>query len=264
VYVPGGERFSADLYRRSSARIDAACSGAYRRYHAAVRERHVAWFEERSGHRDLVRNWVARERWQAFPEGWEHLADALPEDAWHRWHLAGGSSQVLALSLLSAAMDADPAYGWMPLVRPGPEVWEAAFEVVLDPKFLNESPRQTSVDFLLRALFCRDESGFFEGGAIAAEAEFTEKGMGQCSCEGRKRGECSPRLSRRPYAEVAARSIGLRHQDAPAGVCGLSLTYQAVRNFAAADALSGIRGIGLAGFVLLYDARNPYFSGSGD
>ena len=52
----------------------------------------------------------------------------------------------------------------------------------------------------------------------------------------------------------------LRHNHPTAG-CSLSLAYQVVRNIAAAEAIAGDRRA--ATFLLLYDARNPYFTGAG-
>ncbi len=76
----------------------------------------------------------------------------------------------------------------------------------------------------------------------------TECGLGICSCE-------------RPYWAAASRAFGLRRPD-PGEPCALSVAYQAVRNVAAAEALAGENR--LATFLLLYDARNPGFSGAGD
>jgi hypothetical protein len=94
---------------------------------------------------------------------------------------------------------------------------------------------------------------------IAAEAKFTERGLGQCSSERRDAGCCSERVLKRPYWQVASSDLGLE-RGAEGGPCGLSLAYQAVRNVAAAQAIAGARRSST--FLLLYDARNPYFVGA--
>jgi hypothetical protein len=92
---------------------------------------------------------------------------------------------------------------------------------------------------------------------IVAEAKFTERGLGRCSCEMRDAGVCSERVLERPYWEVASRDMALERQ---AGRCSLSLAYQAVRNVAAAQAIAAAQRS--SAFLLLYDIRNPYFAGS--
>ena len=64
----------------------------------------------------------------------------------------------------------------------------------------------------------------------------------------------------RPYWLVARDVFGLDGPN-PGKPCQLDLTYQAVRNVAAAIELAGLRKAAAVG--LLYDARNPYFAGAG-
>jgi hypothetical protein len=199
---------------------------------------------------------VARTRQAAFPDGLEHLAGAIAARAWHRHHLSAGSSQVLAIALLAAASRADASLQWLPGERRsrhpdarclrGPL---ALFEVELAPAVLRERPRQTSLDWLV----------LDRHNVIAAEAKFTERGLGQCSCKGREAGLCSERVLQRPYWCVASKDMRL-HRDASRTRCHLSLAYQAVRNVAAAQAIAA--GRRSTAFLLLYDARNPYFAGS--
>jgi hypothetical protein len=93
---------------------------------------------------------------------------------------------------------------------------------------------------------------------IAVEAKFSEHGFSPCRCHHRDEGMCSARILERPYWSVAGRDLGLRHTPPQ---CSLSVAYQPVRNIAAAQAVAGpTRG---SAFVLLYDQRNPYFSGAG-
>jgi hypothetical protein len=65
----------------------------------------------------------------------------------------------------------------------------------------------------------------------------------------------------RPYWGVASRALGLTPPAAGRN-CALSLAYQPIRNIAAAAAIAGPHR--KASFVLLYDQRNPYFTGAGN
>lgn len=230
----------------TAERIDAECDAAYESYFADIRQRHIAYFAERPELRSDTHPFAAKSREAALPDGWEHLARALPANAWHRHHLSGGSSQMLALVLLAAAARADASLDWIAgnLHLRAPL---GLFEVELAPAVLNELPRQTTLDWLV--LDRRQ--------VIAAEAKFTERGLGQCSCEGRDTGSCSDRVLERLYWTVASRDMAIAAAD---GGCALSPAYQAVRNVAAAQALAGDRK---SAFLLLYDARNPYFAGTG-
>jgi Restriction Endonuclease associating with ARP len=226
--------------------IDVECEVAYSSYVGQIRRQHIAYFADRPQQRSEAQPFVARTRQAAFPDGCEHLAHALAETAWHRHHLSAASSQVLAVALLGSAACADPTLQWLPTG------WRfrralTLFEVELAATMLNERPRQTSVDWL--AIDCEH--------VTAAEAKFTERGFGRCSCELRDSGLCSERVLERPYWDVASRDMAL---DRQAGRCSLSLAYQAVRNVAAAQAIAA--GRRRSAFVLLYDIRNPYFAGT--
>jgi hypothetical protein len=231
----------------TSDRIDENCEAAYDDYVDHVRHTHVAYFATRPERKSATHAFGACSREAAFPDGWEHLAQVLAPGAWHRHHRSAGSSQVLALALLAAATRADSSLGWLSAeVSLGNPL--TLFEVEIADAVLNERPRQTSLDWLV----------IDHHDVIAAEAKFTERGLGQCSCKRRTEGQCSERVLERPYWEVAARDLRLKRQ--PAGQCSLGLGYQAVRNVAAAQAIAGERR--RSTFLLLYDARNPYFSGA--
>jgi hypothetical protein len=230
----------------TSDQIDAECMDAYASYIGQIRGRHTAYFAARPERRSRTRPFAARAREAAFPDRCEYLAATLPEPVWHRHHLSAGSSQVLAIALVASATRAEPSLQWLPggsrFLRP-----LLLFEVELAPDVLNEQPRQTSLGGLV----------VDRRHVLVAEAKFTEPGLGQCSCEGRNLGLCSARVLERPYWGVALREMQLERETPP---CSLSLTYQAVRNVAATQAIVGKRS---TTFLLLYDERNPYFAGAG-
>ena len=231
----------------SAAAIEEECAVAYQAYKREVNRRHLAYFRSRPEARDSERPWAATTRIAAFPDGGAELAGVLPERLWHRFHLFGGSSQVLAIALLAAAVKADPSLSWLPGADTLGARPAGLFEVELAADVLNERPRQTTIDWLVLG----------PRGVIAAEAKFTEQGFGGCSCERRSEGVCSARVLERPYWDVAEASLGLRRIE---GSCALSVAYQPVRNVAAAAAIAGGHR---STFMLLFDERNPYFAGAG-
>jgi hypothetical protein len=239
-----------EFVRWTAAAIDEECADSYAVYKRDVNRRHLAYFKGRPEARNADQPWAASARRFVFPEGWDHLADLLPEGLWHRFHLFGGSSQTLAIGLLAAATEADPTLDWLPGADRLGTPRASLFEVELAPHVLKERPRQTTIDWLILS----------PDGVIAVEAKFTEKGFGTCRCEERSHGICSERVLERPYWHVASTALGL-YRDQESGCCPLSLAYQPVRNIAAASAIAGSRG---AVFLLLYDARNPYFTGARD
>jgi hypothetical protein len=242
-----------DLNQWTHEEIRDECRSPYREYHRRRRDRHVAYYETRPEQRSQTHPFAASEASHAFPPGWEHLADA-PGFGWHRHHLSGGSSQVLALSLLQPAVATEPSLSWLwpeggPLPALGQPI-NQRFEVELDATTLNERPRTTAVDWLVSGT----------RGVMTVEAKFTERGFDRCSCPGEPNGDCSDAVLQRPYWSVAHQHFGLAG-PAPPTPCPLSLAYQPVRNAAAALALAGR---GLAVFLLLYDEENPYFAGAGE
>ena len=229
------------------AAIDEECRAAYGDYAKAVRARHIAFFAARPELRSSQHPFAAVDRVAAFPPGWSHLAGVIPEGEWHRHHLSGGSSQVLAVALLGAAVHDDPTLAWVPGRNSLGERVAPLFEVELAPPVLNEQPRQTVLDFAVVG----------SDGVAIAEAKFTERGFGTCSCRHAARGECSKRVLQRPYWHYA-KELGL--PAAGDGRCALSLAYQPIRNIAAVGAIAEQRR---PSFLLLYDRRNPYFTGAG-
>jgi hypothetical protein len=240
----------------SPERITAECAPAYRAYHRELRARHVAWSAAGVGRRNQTHAFVAPSWDAALPHGWgARLGPLVAEEARHRHHLSAGSSQALALALLGPAAQRDDGLPWLagdaglfPSIGL-PVHWQ--FEYGVGFGLLNERPRTTDVDFLA--------SG--PRGVIAVEAKFTEEGMGACGCPGRAEGRCSAVVLERPYWRVGRELFGLQGPS-PGRPCELGVAYQAVRNVAAAVELSGLREV--AAFGLLYDARNPYFSGAGE
>jgi hypothetical protein len=236
------------------AAIAAECGRAHSVYGRRRTAQYQAYFaanpDLRGGHPLLACDLAA-----ALPEGWDWIAELLPEQERHRWHLSGKSSQVLVLGVLGPAVKADPQLGWLEGLlgtpSPGPAP-ETAFEYSLAPEVLGEHPRVTAIDFFV------DDPGF----VLCAEAKWTESGMGRCSCRycdgDPVTGECVQRvLDRSAYWQTAREVFGLPEREV-GKPCPLSPMYQAVRNAAAALALADGRP---AVFSLIYDAENPYFSG---
>lgn len=216
--------------------IDTECMPAYQDYADALRGRHRRWPHSPN---------AARE--QVFPSHLSWLSTLFPPSLWHQSWWAAKSSQTLALTLLATACRSQPSLDWLPFAKKLGERPIGLFEIELAPDVLNEQPFQTQLDFLALG----------SDGVIAVEAKFTERGFSPCRCAGRAAGECSERVRARPYWSTAASEFGLR--DMP-GRCPLSLVYQPVRNVAAARAIAGDRA---SAFVLVFDDRNPYFTGSG-
>jgi hypothetical protein len=229
-------------------RIERCCGEPYATYLETVRSKHVDYYAARPNQRSRTHAFAAAAIEHALPPGHGSLTDRLPSELRHRQHLSGGSSQILAVSLLAPAADADSGLAWLGLGDVGRNV-RSRFEVELDSSVLREHPRTTTIDWLVES----------DDAVVAVEAKFTEPGIGACSCKGFLNGDCSARILKRPYWEAAREELGL---DGPVtgAPCRLGLAYQAVRNVAAARELAQGRR---AGFVLLYDARNPYFARTG-
>jgi hypothetical protein len=240
-----------EFSRWTAAAIDEQCADSYLAYKRQLHRRHLAYFEARPRMRSSEQPWAASARRFVFAGGWEHLADLLPDERWHEFHLFGGSSQTLAIGLLAAATETDPTLDWLPGAHTLGSPAAALFEVELAAHVLNERPRQTTIDWLALG----------NEGVIVAEAKFTEKGFGTCRCQQRSQGLCSRRVLERPYWQVASTALAL-HRDEESDRCPLGLAYQPIRNIAAAAAIAGIKRA--ATFVLLYDRRNPYFTGAGN
>lgn len=248
----------AHLSHWTGEMIAAECSREYKAYRAAKTESYRTYFAGNAHLRARDHEYKSLDLTSALPNDCDWLADLLPESERHVHHLSGNSSQVLALGLLGVATKLDPSLKWLwnglapvpPATADRPS-WQ--FEYTLAPEVLGEHPRQTSVDFLVSdpaALMC-------------IECKWTEAGIGGCSCVdgAAKVSSCSERvLDRDSYWETAYEVFHLPERR-PGEPCPLSFTYQAVRNVAAAKALS--EGDQKPVFGLIYDADNPYFAGCG-
>jgi hypothetical protein len=202
----------------------------------------------------------ARDLEAALPPGYAHLAKLLPTGR-HIHYLSGGSSQVLALALLGSAWEAHPDLSWLATLLGEPGLFadespRTTFEASVDEALLDERPNVTSLDLLV------DDGNT----VICLEAKYQETGMGKCSCNGTDpgsslAGRCAAKVLRRDaYWETSRDVFGFRER-VDERQCPIEVSYQAVRNVAAACALANGRR---AVFALAYDERNPYFSGSGD
>jgi hypothetical protein len=241
------------------------CRVAYSAYARAKTDSYRAYFIAHPELKDEHHEYKARDLAAALPEEWAGLAEYLPLGERHLHHLSGNSSQVLALGLLGVGARLDPSLRWLsealssssaPLPSPAPtSVPSWQFEAKLAPEVLNEHPRQTSIDFLAsdpRVLFC-------------VECKWVEAGMGPCGCTPATApltSTCSERVLERDAYWKTAREVFHLPEREVGKPCQLSLTYQAVRNVAAAQALA--QDGQLPVFGLIYDADNPYFAGCGD
>jgi len=255
---------SAHLANWTELEVFEECRVAYAAYARAKTESYIAYFGAHAELRDEHHTYKARDLAAALPEGWDALAELLPAADRHRHHLSGNSSQILALGLLGTSARRAPSLAWLweglsssasPLParnatsNPG---WQ--FELTLAPQVLGERPRQTSIDFTAaddRVLLC-------------VECKWVEAGLGKCSCPAPAplTGTCSDRvLARDAYWKTAYDVFHLPEREV-GKACPLSLTYQAVRNVAAAQALA--QDGQLPVFAVIFDADNPYFCGAGD
>jgi hypothetical protein len=235
------------------AQIHGECRSAYSGYRRALDDRYRAYFVANpklaGSHPQLAASFA-----DALPPGLESLADCIPLAARHRHHLSGKSSQALGLGLLGAAKRARPDLLWfeerLAPVPPFPvtKVPTVSFEHELDKTVLNEEPRVTAIDFFVET----------DDVAICTEIKWAEEGLGRCSCgAGRPEvADCAARVLARTRYWEAARDIFFLPERVPGTFCPISTGYQAIRNVAAALALSGDRQ---PVFVLLYDENNPYF-----
>lgn len=250
---------AAHLANWSGPEVAAQCRKAYNAYRANKTESYRAYFTANPHLKADNHGYKAKDLVAALPEEWAPLADQLPVSERHVHHLSGNSSQVLALGLLGVGRRFDPSLQWLwsafgPLPPLASSTLPASeFEYKLGPEVLGEQPRQTSVDFYVEvpaALAC-------------IECKWTEAGIGECGCGDAAAAiaDCSDKVLKRPaYWKTAYEVLHLPEREA-GKPCPLSFTYQAVRNVAAAFALTrdGQQPV----FGLIYDADNPYFAGSG-
>lgn len=242
-------------------RIDASCYTAYHRYEAEVRHHYEEYFSTKPELRSPHHPYSAESHDAALPPGQSTLVKLIPPGGLHTHSLSAKSSQMLALSLLGSAVLREPRLGWLwsvtgmspaatgrqPLVR---------FEHRLSPQDLNEEPNTTQLDMSVETESC----------FVAVEAKWTERGFDTCSCLAGKEGTpapggfCAERVvKRRRYWAAAEEFLDLPYERLPLLPCPISPLYQVIRNVAAARQLAGPKR--RFGFILLYDERNPYFSG---
>jgi hypothetical protein len=201
----------------------------------------------------------------ALPPGYADLQRLIPRSAQHRFIRSARSSQALGLALLGAAIKADPSLRWfwnalrLPFAVDTARPSVCSFEFPLNPSDLNENPRVSQLDLLVR----------HRSIYAAAEIKFSESGLGSCSCLREAEGSplpgahCAARVYDRAAYWTAARQVfSVPAERLSAFPCPISTIYQVVRNVAAVRHLAGNRR--LAVFVLLYDTRNPFFSRTGD
>ena len=229
---------------------------AYNAYSSALDAAYAAYFRAHPDEAGLHPRQAA-DLAKALPPGFAHLAQQLPTAALHQHHLSGRSSQLIALALLGAGAASDPSLQWLyhawgPM--PSTDVPHVCqFERTLSPELLNEQPRQTAIDFYVETSDI----------VVAVECKFGEDGIGRCSCGAPAPAiaDCAERVLKRDAYWEAARELFFLPEREPGKPCPISLGYQVVRNVAAVRALAtaGRRAV----FGLIYDARNPYFSGVG-
>lgn len=254
-------------HRWSPRAIDKVCGKRHRKYKRTLEERYAQYFvahpELASSHR-----FMARDLASALPPGWARLGDLVPSRSWHRYHLSGGSSQVLAVALLGSSIEADPSLRWLggvlDLENGALDTPTTLFEHPIATETLDESPRVTNIDLLVES----------QNALICIEAKLWEAGFGACGCgqkedgdalevlseavatSAQERAACSQRILDRPrYWSAAEEVLGFPARRT-GSICPIASAYQPVRNIAAARALANGR---TAVFALFFDERNPYF-----
>lgn len=195
----------------------------------------------------------------------------IPVKRRHRWFHSMFSSQALTVSVFSTLMQRqdlhllndvqdDEGDSLLRFVLDGTPVFDYAV------KMLNE-PTPTRVDFFLPG----------KNGNIAIECKLAEREFGACSqvrtgrCNGnyaeqpgRKRGErCYLTEIGVDYWKHIPKLFSWKKEDEYAP-CPIWKPYQLVRNVLAAAISSSKQVWGQPIAVLLYDARNPVFTGGGE
>lgn len=250
--------------------VDGECRGPYRRWAAA----HERRYEQELGKRGVRRvgKWVVENRSDLLPNiEIDHLGLLVDPSEWHRHCRSAKSSQTLAVGFFGPAVLGDQA-AWAALTcallpagaSPGPVLHQPVFERAMKPSdLLEHGVKTTSIDLLIET----------DKLVIAVECKRFESGIGRCSCRvpnpdgpppktlpGWPDCACKPDvLGRTAYWRVARDHFGL--PERLAGIpCPIALSYQAIRNVAALEALRGDRqGV----LVVVYDLENPYFRPTG-
>jgi len=257
--VPSETR-SIELW--TSAAIDTECRSAYRVYEKRLIEHYSAYYERHSNLRSSRHVYSARSLSAALPDGYGALQQLISPKSVHVHARSARSSQWLALALLGAAAHRDPSLSWFWRALGVPhDVCEAThciFERTLDPGDLNERPRVSQVDFVA------DTSRY----VATVECKWSEAGFGNCSCEREGEGNpgvggaCADRvIAREKYWQTAHEVFGLPSERLASRGCPISSSYQSIRMAAACRAIAGKHRQAI--FVLLFDARNPYFRRTG-
>jgi hypothetical protein len=241
--------------------IDAQCSAAHGQYSRKLALHYTDYF---NAHAELRGKhlYSASSMETSLPSGWAGLASGIPAKRRHQHHRSGKSSQALALGLLgvAGALDTEFAWLWRLLDRNPESSAVGEFEHSIPPTCLGETPRVTSIDYLITT----------PNTVVCVEAKWTERGLGSCSCDKREErygddvdaegdptiGECSERVLKRAAYWETAHDLFRLPDRSPPQVCPIWTPYQAIRNVAAARALAQGRDFV---FCLFYDENNPYF-----
>jgi hypothetical protein len=241
-------------------RIDEQCRPSYRRYERELKAHYSEYFRRHPQLRCSRHVYSAGTVAAALPPGYSSLEKQIPKSSLHRFARSARSSQLLALALLGSAAQRQPSLRWFWNAIETPEKFTArrcssfAFEHFLKPEDLNEKPRVSQLDFVVRNA----------KSLAVVECKWSEPGLGICSClregEGNPRSGsyCAGRIEMRStYWRVANQYFGLEPTRDPLFHCALSAGYQVIRNVAAAVHLAGSAKDAV--FVLLFDQNNPYF-----
>jgi hypothetical protein len=256
-------RAFADVRQWSNEQIQRECGSAYRSYERALREHYIEYFHRHPQLRCANHRFCAGSVATALPPGYAQLLQRIPKGSLHRFARSAKSSQIIGLALLGVAAEHDPSFSWfwpalkLPLRLNGQRTY-VRFEQALAPTDLSEVPRTTQIDITVS-----NENAFF-----AIETKWSEPGFPTCSCEREGTGnpgigfDCAERVyARTAYWRTANRFLKLPEARLSFEPCFLSIVYQIVRNIAAACHLSRGR---TAGFILLYDCKNPFFQRTGN
>jgi len=248
----------------TKGRIDWECQSTYRQYERELQDHYTAYFAQYPHLRSLGHQYSAHSLAAALPPGYADLQRLIPKRAQHRFIRSARSSQSLGLALLGVAAKIDPSLKWfwdalqLPFRIDTTRPSSCTFEFPLDPADLNERPRTSQLDFLVR----------HRAVCASVEAKWSES-LGSCSCLRQCEGSplpgahCAARVyDRAAYWTVAQEIFGLPAKRSPSLPCPISTVYQVVRNIAAVRHLAGNKRPAI--FVLLFDARNPFFSRTGD
>lgn len=205
----------------------------------------------------------------------QRIRDAAPKSQWHRWFRSLKSSQALTCSVFGAVQ----AFGRLDLLEDvdaecgrlafADDLRAARLKFEYEVRSLGE-PRPTSVDVLL----CGGQE------RVAVECKFTERAFGVCSRPALHRGDTnycdgSYRVQHGRGTRCALTEQGIRYWQYLPGLfdwpanrdhnpCPFGAVYQLARNGLAASVdLDRAADCPAAHALVVYDTRNPEFSGNG-